>query len=155
MLRRTVQRAMGNSHFSGGKERDRIEQERRRRLLYDAAGNLQIGGLLSLMYHDFKKPAAIGLGMAAFLYGYNRLIVCLSREEEAEGLRLDAESEAVARQTGKLKADRYLIKPNRQIDDPDFANIPAFGGKGVSSSRLLSDDSVSSGPLQSERSRSR
>ncbi|KAG5508301.1 hypothetical protein JIQ42_08223 [Leishmania sp. Namibia] len=155
MLRRTVRRATGNSHFSGGKERDRIEQERRRRLLYDAAGNLQVGGLLYIMYHDFKKPAAIGLGMVAFLYSYNRLIVHLSREEEAEGLRLDAQSEAMARQTGKLKADRYLIKPNRQIDDPDFLNIPAFGGRGVSSSRLLSDDTVSGGPLHSERNRSR
>ncbi|CAJ1985766.1 hypothetical protein conserved [Leishmania donovani] len=154
MLRRTARSAMGNSRFSGSKERDRIEQERRRRLVYDAAGNLQLGGLLLMMYDDFKKPAAIGLGMVAFLYGYSRLVVHLSREEEAEGLWLDAQSEAVARQTGKLKADRYLVKPNRQIDDPDFLNIPAFGGRGVSSSKLLSDDSVSGGALHSERKRS-
>ncbi|AIN95257.1 hypothetical protein LPMP_030230 [Leishmania panamensis] len=154
MLRRTARCAMGNSRFSGSKERDRIEQERRRHVLYDAAGNLQIGGLLLLMYDDFKKPAAVGLAIAVFLYGYNRLLVHLSREEEAEGLRLDVQSEAVARQTGKLKADRYLVKPNRQIDDPDFFNIPALGGKGVNSSRLLSDDSVSSGTLHSERNRS-
>ncbi|KAG5511889.1 hypothetical protein JKF63_07714 [Porcisia hertigi] len=154
MLRRTVRRAMGNSHFSGGKERDRIEQERRRRLVYDAAGNLQLGGLLLVMYDDFKKPAAIGLGVVALCYSYVRLLVYLSREEEAEGLRLDAQSEAMARQTGKLKADRYLIKPNRQIDDPDFLNIPAFGGKGVGTSKLLRDDSLSSGDLHSERNRS-
>lgn len=154
MLRRTIRRAVGNSRYSGGKERDRIDQERRRRILYDAAGNLQLGGLLFMIYEDFRKPFAIGVGLLGLFYGYNRLLVYLSREEEDEGRRLDAASEEAARQSGKLKADRFLVKPNRQIDDPDFLDIPAFAGKGVNKSKLMSDDTVSSGPLHSERNRS-
>ncbi|KAL7697266.1 hypothetical protein N2W54_001567 [Lotmaria passim] len=154
MFRRTFRRAIGNARYSGGKERDRIEQERRRRILYDSAGNLQLGGLLLMLYDDFHKPFAVGVGLIALFYGYNHLLVYLSREEEDEGRRLDAQSEEMARQTGKLKADRFLVKPSRQIDDPDFLDIPAFGGKGVNKSRLMSDDSVSSGPLHSERNRS-
>jgi hypothetical protein len=154
MLRRSLRRAVGNTRFSGGKEQDRIQQERRRRLLYDAAGNLKLSGLLLLMYEDFRKPFAIGVGFLLCFYGYNRLLVHLSREEEDEGRRLDAASEQAARQSGKLKAERYLVKPNRQIDDPDFLDIPAYAGKGVSKSRLMSDDAVSSGPLHDERNRS-
>lgn len=154
MLRRTLRRAVGNTQYSGGKERDRIRQERRRRILYDAAGNLQPGGLLLMLYEDFHRPAAVGVGLLAVFYGYNRLLVYLSRQEEDEGRRLDAASEAAARETGKLKSDRYLVKPNRQIDDPDFLDIPAFAGKGVSKSKLMKDDSVSSGPLHDERNRS-
>ncbi|KPA73592.1 hypothetical protein ABB37_09724 [Leptomonas pyrrhocoris] len=154
MLRRTVRRAVGNTRFSGGKERDRIEQERRRRILYDAAGNLQLGGLLLMMYEDFRKPFAIGVGLLALFYGYNRLLVYLSRQDEEECRRLDLASEQAARQSGKLKADRYLVKPSRQIDDPDFLDIPAYAGKGVNRSKLMSDDAVSGGPMHDERNRS-
>lgn len=107
-----------------------------------------------MIYEDFRVPAAIGVGALGLFYGYNRLIVYLSREEEAESVRLDQESEAAARESGKLKADRYLIKPTRQIDDPDYLNIPSFSGKGVYKSKLMADDDLSSGPLQSERNRS-
>ncbi|KPI85419.1 hypothetical protein ABL78_5509 [Leptomonas seymouri] len=154
MLRRTVRRAVSNNGFIGGKERTRIEQERRRRVLYDSAGNLRLGGLLLLMYEDFRQPLAIGVGLLALFYGYNRLVVHLSRQQEDEGRRLDSASEQAARQSGKLKADRYLVKPMRQIDDPDMLNIPAYGGKGVSKSKLMSDDAVSSGALHDERNHS-
>ncbi|KAK7195245.1 hypothetical protein NESM_000450000 [Novymonas esmeraldas] len=154
MFKRTVRRAVGNSRYTGGKERDRIEQERRRRLLYDAAGNLQLGGLARMLYDDLHWPAAIGVGVLLGFYGYNRLLVHLASEAEAEERRLDAASEAAARQSGKLKGDRYLVKPKRQIDDPDFLRIPAYAGTGVNTSALLSDDSVSSGELHNERNHS-
>lgn len=155
MLRRCVPRHA----FTGGKyrqhvdkESERIHREQRRRILYDAQGNLLLSGLAYVLWVDFHKPAAIILASLGAFYGYNRALVYLSRGDEDRVRALDSQSEAYARQSGKLKSDKYLVKPSRQIDDPDFLNIPAFGGKAVYQSKLMTDDSASVG--HGERNRS-
>ncbi|KAG8347594.1 hypothetical protein ERJ75_001343500 [Trypanosoma vivax] len=135
------------------RERDRIERERHRRILYDGAGNVRLQGLMSLLWEEVRVPVAIVVGVVAFMIAYNQLVLYLSAKELAGERELDASSEAMARSSGKLKGDRYLVKPWRQIEDPDFLNIPSHAGKGVYKSKLFEEDNTSADPLFSERRR--
>lgn len=129
-----------------------MNNERQRHILYDAKGNLKLGGLFYLLWEDFHKPLLyIICGIVVFC-GYNKALLALNGDQ-ARSEAVDHRSEAEARQSGKLKADRFLVKPKRQIDDPDFLNIPSYGGKGVYQSKLFEGDEASSDPLHSERRR--
>ncbi|KAF5221747.1 hypothetical protein ECC02_005285 [Trypanosoma cruzi] len=153
MLRRSRLWRLGNYRQHSDKERDRIAQERQRRILYDHAGNVKLSGLLFLFWEEFRLPILCVAGGIVFLIGYNKLIYYLSAQEFAHEKSIDQQSEANARLSGKLKGDRYLVKPRRQLDDPDFLNIPSYAGKGVYSSKLFDDDSASTDPLFSEKRR--
>lgn len=158
MLRRSgLWRVMGqNAEFRkhASRESERIHNERRRRIIYDSQGNLQLGGLVFLLYEDFHKPFLLFCGALLLFYGYNRLLVFLSSGDDVRTANVDRHSEEAARKSGKLKSERYLVKPQRQIDDPDFLDIPAFAGKGTHHSKLFVDDDASSNPLFSGKNRS-
>ncbi|KAH9599035.1 hypothetical protein LSM04_006177 [Trypanosoma melophagium] len=153
MLRRCCLRRFGSHQQHSGREQQRITRERQRRILYDAAGNVRLSGLLFLAWEDFHVPLlAIGGGLVLFV-AYNRLVVWLAAREAAGERQLDAESEAAARESGRLKDERFLIKPRRQLEDPDFLNVPSYAGKGVYSSKLFTDETASSDPLFAEKRR--
>ncbi|RNF16932.1 uncharacterized protein Tco025E_05087 [Trypanosoma conorhini] len=153
MLRRTRLCRLGNYRQHSDKERERIAQERQRRILYDHSGNVKFAGLLFLLWEEFRVPILCFAGGILFLVGYNKLIYHLSSQESARERELDRRSEANARLSGKLKADRYLVKPRRQVEDPDFLDVPSHAGKGVYSSKLFAEDAASTDPLFSERRR--
>ncbi|RNF07729.1 hypothetical protein TraAM80_03175 [Trypanosoma rangeli] len=153
MLRRSRLGRLGNYRQHSDKERERIAQERQRRILYDHSGNVKFSGLLFLFWEEFRAPILCLAGGIAFVVGYNKLIYHLTLQESAQERELDRQSEANARMSGKLKGDRYLVKPLRQVEDPDFLNIPSHAGKGVYSSKLFAEDSAGTDPLFSERRR--
>ncbi|ORC93315.1 uncharacterized protein TM35_000011920 [Trypanosoma theileri] len=153
MLRRCGPRRFGGHQQHSGREQQRITRERQRRILYDAAGNVRLSGLFFLAWEEFRRPLlAVGGGLFLFV-AYNRLVVWLSQREAAAERLLDAESEAAARESGRLRGERFLVKPRRQMEDPDFLNVPSYAGKGVYSSKLFTDDTASSDPLFAEKRR--
>lgn len=114
--------------------------------MYDEKGNLRFAGWCYVMWEEFQGPLLCVGGGLLFTYLYQTLVV-KACEMEAEGaIALDRQSEQIARESGKLKADRYLTKPRRQIDDPDMYNIPSHSGSGKEfRSKLFSDDSYGKG----------
>nr|CCC93510.1 unnamed protein product [Trypanosoma congolense IL3000] len=155
MLRRgCALRFVFSNRQHSDRERDRIARERQRRILYTAAGDVKLHGLLFLLWEEFRVPIVAVTAGVVFLVAYNRIVLYYSSLERAGERELDIKSEAGARQSGKLKSDRYLVKPWRQVDDPDFLNIPSHAGKGVYKSKLFEDDKPSTEPLYSERRRS-
>ncbi|KEG11049.1 hypothetical protein DQ04_03031070 [Trypanosoma grayi] len=153
MLRRSRLWRLSNYRQHSDREQERISRERNRRILYDHEGNVKLWGLAFLCWEEFRVPILFATGCVVFFVAYNKLVYYLSSMEFATEKTLDEQSETSARQSGKLKADRYLVKPRRQVDDPDFLNIPSYGGKGVYSSKLFEDDSVSTDPLFAEKRR--
>ena len=56
------------------------------------------------------------------------------------------------RQSGKLKAERYIVNGRRQIDDPDDPrSFQPYSGKIEHNTKLFAEDTYSSGYLQDER----
>ncbi|EPY42026.1 hypothetical protein AGDE_01897 [Angomonas deanei] len=151
MFRRTVRRLQSSKNFhQSDRERGRMNDARRRETIYDAQGNLIFSGLLKTMWEDYKTPFLCIVGFFSFTFVYNRLIVHLNQGERRRVVAMDKASEEQQRRTGKLQADRYLVKPTRQTDDPDFLNIPSFAGKGVYKSALFTDDALSTSETVSE-----
>lgn len=157
MFRHSLRRAKGpNREFNkhSDKESSRMNNERRRRIIYDDKGNLNVGGLCYMLWEDFHQPVLIFASGLVLFYGYQRLIAYLSGDDDVRTANIDRLSEEQARASGKLKSERFLVKPSRQIDDPDFLDIPSFGGKNTHKSALFVDDDVSSNPLFSGKNRS-
>ncbi|CBH15329.1 uncharacterized protein TEOVI_000546000 [Trypanosoma equiperdum] len=153
MLRRVRPLRAWNNRQHSDRERDRIARERQRHILYDNAGNVKLYGILFLLWEEFRVPIiAVATGFFVLL-AYNKIVLYYSARQLAGERELDQKSESEARLSGKLKGDRYLIKPWRQVEDPDFLNIPSYAGKGVYSSKLFEDDVASTDPLFSERRR--
>lgn len=151
MIRATAPcRVFANHAQHGAQQSERIRRQNIRQTLYDSDGNLRVGRLLCMLWNDGRKPFLWTIGIALGFYGYQRLIVYLSLEEVKRQKLIDQQSEAYARQTGKLRSDRYLVKPRRQIDDPDFLNVPSHAGKGVYSSKLFTEETSSTSELHSE-----
>ena len=124
-------------------------REYQRNLLYDQDGNLKIAGLLHVLYVDFKKPVGIFLACAISFYVYEKIVLTMSAEETRGAVLLDQQSEQVMKETGKLKSEKYLVKPRRVIEDPDFYDkMPSYASKGEVSSRLFKDDDSGSNKYQ-------
>lgn len=136
------------------REKERLYQERQRHILYTSDGRLRWRGVLRVVGELAYKPALWCGAAAVCSYAYLRIVVLLNAQTDAERVRLDRESETKMRATGKLKAERYLVKPGRQIEDPDFLHLPSHSGKNVYRSQLLTDDSVSGGSLEGNHNRS-
>lgn len=148
MLRRTTRRLV-----QGDKDRERLYRERQRQMLYDKQGRIKWLGAMQLLWEEFRFPVSCIVGVAAFTYYYQHLIIYMCRKETEGAISLDRSSEAVARESGKLKSERYLAKPRRQIDDPDLHDMPTHSGRGNFKSRLLYDDSYGAGKHHDEFSK--
>ena len=149
MLRRSITRLSSRQHTD--KERERIFRMRQQKILYDKYGNFKISGVLSVIHEQYGTYIYCVLGFGVFVYAYEHLIVYLQRQDTQHIKDLDKKSEEEMRATGKLKSDRYLSKPRRQIDDPDMHNLPAFSStKGDFKCKLFHDDSLSSGKYNEE-----
>lgn len=134
----------------GDKDRERLHRERQRQMMYDRNGRIRWAGAAQLFYEEFRFPVMCIVGAVTFTYLYQKLIVYMCRRETEGAVALDRQSESIARESGKLKSDRYLVKPRRQIDDPDMREMPAHSGKSDFKSRLLYDDTYSSGDHHGE-----
>ncbi|CUG92733.1 Hypothetical protein, putative [Bodo saltans] len=150
MFRRNVRRLV---NVNGDKDRERIHRERQRNMMYDRNGRVRWTGAAQLFYEEFKFPVQCIVGGLAFTYFYQKLIIYMCRRETAGAVALDRKSEEIARESGKLKSDRFLVKPRRQIDDPDMRDLPTHSGKSNFKSRLLYDDTYSAGTHHEEFSR--
>ncbi|EPY32766.1 hypothetical protein STCU_02671 [Strigomonas culicis] len=126
-------------------------QERRRHMVYDEKGNVKLWGLAVAVWDEFRFPLLCLFGGVGGFVAYQRLVLWAMRGDGTHRRELDHQSEVYARASGKLRSDRFLVKPERQIDDPDMMNIPAFAGKGVYKSKLFDKDEFAGGDLQDER----
>jgi hypothetical protein len=156
MMRRT--RAFLRSNTYKSPEDAQREQDIFNRMLWDKDGKFKILNAAVYAWNEVAVGIKVVVGFGLLLYTYSKFIGSL-QVTDAKTMRLNqAKREKALRETGKLRSDKYLVVQNRQIDDPDFGNFPAFGGKNTgwkskafNQDMDIHDDSGLGGPLQDER----
>ncbi len=147
MLRRTC----GRLAPFGSPEASRIKREKTRRFLYDEDGNIHAGNYMKLFISRHGKEVAVVVGILVFIGSYDKVIHKLIIAENEAGKGLERRSEEEIRGMGKLKADRFLVKPQRYVDDPDYYNIPGKAGPRGKSCDLFVDDERSADMYSNRR----
>lgn len=135
----------GGSHGSEelhGREQRRHKVERDYRIMYDANGRLRPLGLLQILYEEFGVPVARVVGLLGFIYLWTKYVVgSMVSFHTKEMNRIEDANEQKVRETGKVQADRYIVKQRRVIDDPDW-KIPSYSGE-TAKSKLFEEDRYS------------
>eukprot|EP00758_Cryptobia_borreli_P010067 Tbor_TRINITY_DN5534_c1_g1::TRINITY_DN5534_c1_g1_i1::g.12595::m.12595 len=159
MMRRTIHHLSRHNRIRREEERIRMEAEHRK--LYDTRGNLQIGAFILKLWEEFGLGVKVFAGFCVGMYAYQKVLIWVLQKENDGAKNLSEEIEKEIRDTTKnFKGDRYIARPARQIDDPDFFNVPAYSITNDQEAarkyrpKLFDDDSLSSGNLQDDRRRS-
>ena len=131
----------------------RKEKEKARQMMYDKNGNVVARGWLRVQWNSFKDiliPAGVFLALFVVLSRFSNWVGKRQTELHED---FERKSEENARSVGKLKGERYLLKPTRVIDDPDFLHPPARSGLQARPSKLFDNDDFTT--QYAERSRAR
>lgn len=130
MLRRSLIRRQSSSYMGntsrGAYEQNYRENLKMRAALWDAQGRFTPLSALKYFWGAFGFGTKLVLGGIIILIIYSRVVNWTSRyyQNRFDGLMKAREDYLVS--TGKLKHPKYLVNPQRQIDDPDANNIPCY-----------------------------
>lgn len=132
MLRRSrLLREYANGEYLGNQSRRSYEQNYRENLRMRAAfwgptGRFQPISAAKYVWDRFGFGTKIFLGFAVGLWYYAKVVNWSSwwYQNKFDGLMSNRED--YLKSTGKLKHPKYLVDPQRQIDDPDADNIPCY-----------------------------
>ena len=149
MLRRTAFCLQRSVHSE--KEKRRIKVEKTRAFLYDEQGNLIMSNYFVVLYRTFHKELKMLVAFLSSYVLYEIVVVKVIRMENQASRRLEKRSEDELRGTGKLRAERYLVKPQRFVEDPDYYDIPSASGPRAKACPLMVDDSFTAPGVSDRR----
>ena len=120
-----------------------MKAESDHRILYGNSDTISIRGLcrLLMMQHGGLIKCIVGGLVVTVLY--TKLCVAFQQYEN-EGVREILEERVdLIRKSGKLRGERFIVIPHRQVDDADFGNLPFYSPKAQPFvSAQLSDDNA-------------
>ena len=126
--------------------------------MYDSRGNIYLPGFAKVLWDEFGVFIKIIGGVLGGWYCFDKALI-YSLKSENEGKRQIAEKlEEEIREHPRFRGERYISRPARIIEDPDFYRIPAHAINPDTDPELskkfrpslFDDDNVSSGRLHDE-----
>lgn len=95
-----------------------------RAMLWTRDGKFQPLGLLKYLYEKSFYTITTLVTIVGTLWVYHYAVIWATGKYTDRNQMLFDRREEYLRSTGKLKSDTYLVKPLRQIEDPDLLNVP-------------------------------
>ena len=124
MLRRTRGCLDFGTTSRGAYESRRLENLKYRQAVYDANGRFNplkwAVFVWSQMHVGFKLVGGIAVGLTF----YSQVVNYANGVYTQRNIDSYAKRDEWLRASGKLKSEKYMVQPLRQIEDPDIDNIP-------------------------------
>ena len=158
MFRRTARRFKYNATNSNQRDSDRMGREATHRTMYDSHGNINPAGYAKVLWIEFGPLIKIVTGVIVGWYFFDKALIYTLRSENEGKKQIAEKIEEELREHPGYRGDRFISRPARIIEDPDFYRIPAHAISAETDPelarkfrpRLFDDDTVSSGRLHDE-----
>lgn len=125
MFRRSAVRrnAFGSSSRAQYEETYR-ENVKMRERVYKKDGSYDFMGIFAYLYDKSFYTIGGTLTIVGGLIAYHYLVLWATGKYTDHNQKLFDEREKFLRASGKLKSEKHLVLPLRQIEDPDILNVP-------------------------------